>query len=221
MSDRDGAMWGDGSPRLNGDDYVVIRSFPNVTEAHLAAGVLESAGIAVQFGDEYASNLYPRGAPTGGVKLLVPRSAVAEAEAIFADRAEVVVFACVHNAGRSQMAAAFFNQLADPAKAYAISAGTRPAPSIHPEVIEVMCEVGIDLADAQPRELTGALSAAADYLITMGCGDECPHVPGVTRDDWPLDDPKGQPLDRVRAIRDDIHARVAALVAAEGWMPGN
>jgi low molecular weight phosphotyrosine protein phosphatase len=157
-----------------GDDYVVIRSFPNVTEAHLAAGVLESAGIAVQFGDEYASNLYPRGAPSGGVKLLVPRSAVAEAEAIFADRAEVVVFACVHNAGRSQMAAAFFNQLADPAKAYAISAGTRPGARIHPEVIEVMGEVGIDLADAQPRELTGALSAAADYLITMGCGDECP-----------------------------------------------
>jgi arsenate reductase len=221
MSNGEGAAWGDGSPRPNSEDYVVIRSFPNVTEAHLAAGLLESAGIAVQFSDEYAANLYPRGAPTGGVKLLVPRSAVAEAEAIFAERPEVVIFACVHNAGRSQMAASFFNQLADPAKAYAVSAGTRPGARVHPEVVDVMREVGIDLADAQPRELTGALSAAADYLVTMGCGEECPHVPGVTRDDWALDDPKGQPLDRVRAIRDDIHGRVASLLAAQGWRPGS
>jgi arsenate reductase len=206
---------------MNSDDYVVIRSFPNVTEAKLAAGLLESAGIEVQLGDEYAANLYPHGAPTGGVKLLVPRSAVAEAEAIFGEQPEVVIFACVRNAGRSQMAAAFFNQLADPTKAYAISAGTRPGARVHPEVVEVMGEVGIDLADAQPRELTGALAAAADYLVTMGCGEECPHVPGVTPDDWPLDDPKGQPLDRVRAIRDDIHGRVASLVAAQGWGRGS
>ena len=202
---------------LAGGGYVVIRSFPNVTEAELAAGLLKSAGIEVQFGDEYAANLYPRGAVTGGVKLWVPRTSVADAEAIFADQPEVVVFACVHNAGRSQMAEAFFNQLADPAKAYAISAGTRPTSRVHPEVVEAMREAGIDLSDAQPRELTDVLAATADYLVTMGCGEECPVVPGVIRADWALDDPKGQPLARVREIRDDIRRKVSELIAAEGW----
>ena len=125
------------------------------------------------------------------------------------------IFACVHNAGRSQIAAAFFNQLADPAKARALSAGTSPGDRVHPEVVAVMQEEGIDLSSARPQTLTTELSAGAQLLITMGCGDECPYVPGVRRDDWPLDDPKGQPVERVRAIRDDIRARVEALVAQE------
>ena len=126
-----------------------------------------------------------------------------------------VIFACVHNAGRSQMAAAFFNKLADPAKARALSAGTTPGDRVYPEVVAVMQEVGIDLSDARPKKLTSELAAEAQLLITMGCGDECPYVPGVRRDDWPLDDPRGQPVEHVRAIRDDIRARVERLVVQE------
>lgn len=129
---------------------------------------------------------------------------------------KTVIFACVHNAGRSQMAAAFFNKFADPAKAQALSAGTAPGDWVHPEVVAVMQEEGIDLSGARPRKLTTELAAEAQLLITMGCGDECPYVPGIRRDDWPLDDPRGQPVERVRAIRDDIRARVEALVAKEG-----
>jgi arsenate reductase len=128
-----------------------------------------------------------------------------------------VVFACVANAGRSQMAAAFFNQLADPRHARAVSAGTRPGVAVHPEVVTVMREVGVDLAHAQPRYLTTELASTAKMLITMGCGDECPLVPGVERDDWPLSDPKGQPLDDVRKIRDEIRARINALITEHGW----
>ena len=128
-----------------------------------------------------------------------------------------VIFACVHNAGRSQMAAAFFNTLADPAKAHGESAGTKPGDRVHPEVLDAMREIGIDLSSARPQLLTTELASRARHLITMGCGDECPYVPGVTRDDWPLDDPKGQPPDRVRQIRDEIRGRVAALIAREHW----
>jgi arsenate reductase (thioredoxin) len=123
-----------------------------------------------------------------------------------------VIFACVHNAGRSQMAAAFFNQLADGAKAEAVSAGTNPGERVHPEVLTVMREAGIDLSGAKPQKLTEALASEAQLLITMGCGDQCPYVPGLKRDDWPLRDPKGLPLEEVRAIRDEIRARVQALV---------
>lgn len=130
---------------------------------------------------------------------------------------KTVIFACVHNAGRSQMAAAFFNQLADPTRARALSAGTQPATHVHPQVVAVMREVGIDLGSAQPRLLTDALAAGAQLLVTMGCGESCPVVPGLRRDDWELPDPKGQSVERVRAIRDEIRARVARLLAAEGW----
>jgi arsenate reductase (thioredoxin) len=130
---------------------------------------------------------------------------------------KTVIFACVHNAGRSQMSAAFFNQLADPARARAISAGTQPAERVHPVVVEAMREEGLDLSGARPQRLTEALARDADLLITMGCGDECPYVPGLRRDDWPLSDPKGQALQQVRATRDDIRRRVAQLLAAEGW----
>ena len=128
-----------------------------------------------------------------------------------------VIFACVHNAGRSQMAAAFFNQLADPQRARAVSAGTQPGARVHPEVVLAMAELGFDLSDAQPRLLTDALAAEATWLVTMGCGEACPAVPGLKRDDWPLPDPKGQPPERVRQIRDEVRARVAAFVAAQGW----
>jgi arsenate reductase len=130
---------------------------------------------------------------------------------------EIVLFACVHNAGRSQMAAALFDALADPAKARALSAGTRPGPAVHPEVRDAMRELGIDLSSARPRLLTADLARGAQMLITMGCGEECPVVPGVERDDWALPDPKGRPMEEVRAIRDDIRTRVAALIASRGW----
>lgn len=128
-----------------------------------------------------------------------------------------IIFACVHNAGRSQMSAAFFNQLANPRKAIAISAGTHPADKVHPEVVVAMREVGIDVSAAKPRKLTEELARDAYLLITMGCGDECPYVPGLKRADWPLQDPKGQSADRVIQIRDDIRQRVSGLIAQEGW----
>ena len=128
-----------------------------------------------------------------------------------------VIFACVENAGRSQMAAALFNALADPAAARAVSAGTEPAERVHPAVEQVMRELGIELGDARPRHLTGDLVARADVLITMGCGEACPVVPGVPREDWPLPDPKDEPVERVREIRDQIRVRVEALIARSGW----
>ena len=124
-----------------------------------------------------------------------------------------VIFACVHNAGRSQMAAAFFNQLANREKAQAVSAGTEPGLRVHPEVLAVMQEVGIDLSNAKPQKLTDELAQDAQLLITMGCGDKCPYVPGLRRDDWPLRDPKGLPMDEVRAIRDEIKDRVQSLLS--------
>lgn len=126
------------------------------------------------------------------------------------------LFACIHNAGRSQMAAAWFNHLADPAKARGVSAGTEPGARVHPEVLAAMREVGIDLAAAVPRKLTDELARASALLITMGCGEACPVVPGLRREDWPLEDPKGKSVERVREIRDEIRARVANLIAREG-----
>ena len=127
-----------------------------------------------------------------------------------------VIFACVHNAGRSQMAAAFFNTLADPTKATGISAGTEPGLRIHPEVLFAMQEVGIDLSTAKPQKLTQELANDATLLVTMGCGDKCPYVPGLRRDDWPLRDPKGLPMEEVKVIRDDIKDRVQSLIEGEG-----
>ena len=123
-----------------------------------------------------------------------------------------VIFACVHNAGRSQMAAALFNERADAATARAVSAGTAPAARVHPEVVAVMREIGIDLDEAVPQKLTEDLARQADLLVTMGCGDACPYVPGLRTEDWPLPDPKGQPLERVRVIRDEIRRRVDGLL---------
>lgn len=131
-----------------------------------------------------------------------------------------VIFACIHNAGRSQMAAAWFNALADATKARALSAGTEPGTRVHPEVLEAMREVGIDLSAQKPRQLSDELARDAQLLITMGCGEQCPAIPGLKRDDWPLEDPKGKPVERVREIRDEVRARVSALLEREGWAPG-
>jgi arsenate reductase (thioredoxin) len=128
-----------------------------------------------------------------------------------------VLFACVHNAGRSQMAAAWFNLLADPSKARALSAGTDPGVQVHPEVVAVMKETGVDLSKAPITRLTTELARQAQWLITMGCGEQCPHVPDVNRDDWPIEDPKGRSPERVREIRDEIRRRVRTLLERQGW----
>lgn len=131
-----------------------------------------------------------------------------------------VIFACVHSAGRSQMSAAFFNAVADPALVRGVAAGTEPAARVHPEVVATMREAGLDLSEAKPRLLTLERASRATLLVTMGCGGSCPYVPGLEIVDWELADPKGQPPDRVRAIRDDIRNRVADLVRARGWGRG-
>jgi arsenate reductase (thioredoxin) len=128
-----------------------------------------------------------------------------------------VVFACVANAGRSQMAAAFFNKLADSERAYAVSAGTRPAHAVHSEVVTVMREAGVDLSHATPQYLSSNLCNDAHIVVTMGCGDECPLVPNVERDEWTIDDPKDQPIERVRQIRDQIKKCVSDLIRERKW----
>ena len=131
---------------------------------------------------------------------------------------KTVVFACVHNAGRSQMAAAFFNESTrrqggeSGLQMRAVSAGTSPAEHVHPEVVQAMREAGVDLSSARPQKLTLELARGADLLVTMGCGDMCPYIPGLEVEDWPLQDPKGKPIEAVRGIRDEIRARVEDLV---------
>jgi arsenate reductase (thioredoxin) len=122
-----------------------------------------------------------------------------------------VLFVCLHTAGRSQMSQALFERAAGDEHT-AMSAGTTPAQRVHPEVVEVMRELGIDLADRRPQLLTRELAADADIVVTMGCGDECPFIPGKRYIDWDLPDPKGRPIDEVRATRDEITRRVRALI---------
>ena len=130
-----------------------------------------------------------------------------------------VLFVCLHNAGRSQMSAALFERAAE-GRHSASSAGTTPAERVHPEVVEVMREVGLDVADRVPRRLTPELAEQANVVVTMGCGDECPYIPGKRYVDWDLEDPKGRSLDEVRATREDIAGRVARLVAElDGYAP--
>jgi arsenate reductase (thioredoxin) len=131
---------------------------------------------------------------------------------------KTVIFACVHSAGRSQMATAWFNHLIDKGVARAVAAGTEPADRVHPVAIEAMAEVGIDISNAKPQLLTEALVRECAGLITMGCGEKCPVAPaGVLRDDWQLRDPKGKPVEEVRTIRDEIKDRVLTLIDAQGW----
>lgn len=128
-----------------------------------------------------------------------------------------VLFACVHNAGRSQIAAAWFNRLADPARAHAESAGTQPADRVHPAVVDAMREVGIELSAARPQPLTETLARDASLLVTLGCGEECPYVPGLEVVDWPVADPKDRPVEEIRAIRDELRDRVVSLIADRHW----
>jgi arsenate reductase len=123
-----------------------------------------------------------------------------------------ILFVCLHNAGRSQMSQALFEHAAD-GRHTALSAGTTPAEHVHPEVIEVMRELGIDLAGRRPQLLTRELAEQADVVVTMGCGDTCPYIPGKRCIDWDLADPKGQPLREIRATRDDIQQKITALAA--------
>ncbi len=123
-----------------------------------------------------------------------------------------VLFACVHNAGRSQIAAALFNKYADPGKARAISAGTHPADRVHPEVVTAMKARGIDLSAKTPQRLTPELASTANWLITMGCGDECPVVPGIRRADWAIPDPKGQTPEGVAGVIDTIDNLVRSFI---------
>ena len=122
------------------------------------------------------------------------------------------LFVCLHNAGRSQMSEALFSRAAE-GRHEARSAGTTPAERVHPEVVEAMAELGIDLSDRQPHKLSRADAEWADVVVTMGCGDECPYIPGKRYLDWDLEDPKGQSLEAVRETRDEIERRVQALVA--------
>ena len=122
-----------------------------------------------------------------------------------------VLFVCLHNAGRSQMSQALFEQAAN-GRHTALSAGTTPGERVHPEVVDVMRELGINIADRKPQLLTRELAQQADIVITMGCGDQCPYLPGKRYIDWDLPDPKGRPVDEVRATRDEIASRVTALL---------
>jgi protein-tyrosine-phosphatase len=122
-----------------------------------------------------------------------------------------VLFVCLHNAGRSQMSQALFQRAASD-RHTAISAGTTPAEHVHPEVVEAMRELNIDLADRKPQLLTRGLAEQADLVVTMGCGDACPYIPGKRYIDWDLPDPKGRPLADVRTTREEISRRIAALL---------
>lgn len=124
-----------------------------------------------------------------------------------------VLFVCVHNAGRSQMAAGFLQDLAGD-RIEVLSAGSRPGTTVNPVAVQAMAEIGIDIASAQPKILTADAVEASDVVITMGCGDECPYYPGKRYEDWVLDDPAGQDLVVVRRVRDDIRGRVEQLIAS-------
>lgn len=124
-----------------------------------------------------------------------------------------VLFVCLHNAGRSQMSQALFERAAD-GRHTALSAGTTPAEHIHPEVVEVMRELDIELSDHTPQLLTRRLAERADVIVTMGCGEECPYIPGKRYIDWELPDPKGRPRAEVRATRNEIERRVSELLVS-------
>ncbi len=130
---------------------------------------------------------------------------------------QLVLFVCTHNKGRSQIANAFFNQLADPEKARSISAGLEPVAAVQAEVVEVMREVDIDLSNVRPIELTGRMLTDLNFLVTLGCPERCPTIPPSRRQDWNLRDPSNLTVDEVRGLRDEIRALVGALIEEKGW----
>jgi protein-tyrosine-phosphatase len=131
----------------------------------------------------------------------------------------VVLFVCVHNAGRSQMALGWLNHLAG-GRAVGLSGGSAPAPAINPAAVEAMAEVGIDISREQPKRSTDVMVRTADVVVTMGCGDTCPIFPGKRYEDWILDDPAGKPVEEVRPVRDEIGRRVSELLTSLGVQPG-
>jgi protein-tyrosine-phosphatase len=150
--------------------------------------------------------------PTLAEKLTVQRlDALAQAEGKVAKRVPEVLFVCVGNAGRSQMAAALTRHHAG-TRVHIRTGGSNPHEAIYPEVVQVMTEAGLSLEEEFPKPLTNEVLAAADVVVTMGCGESCPILPGRRYEDWAIDDPAGQPVERVRAIRDEIHQRVHALL---------
>ncbi|MDP1820522.1 MAG: arsenate reductase ArsC [Acidimicrobiales bacterium] len=134
------------------------------------------------------------------------------------DREPVVLFLCVHNAGRSQMALGWFRHFAA-GRASGLSGGSEPAAQVNPAAVEAMAEVGIDIASEQPTQWTADMVGSADVVVTMGCGDACPYVPGTRYEDWPLDDPAGRGVEAVRPIRDEIEQRVRTLLTDLGVAP--
>jgi glycerol uptake facilitator-like aquaporin/protein-tyrosine-phosphatase len=167
--------------------------------------------IAAQIGGSIAATVLIRwlipSLPETAEDILLPHQSEQELK--------TYLFACVHNAGRSQMAAALFNLYADRSGCLAISAGTDPADHVHPQVVQVMREIGVDLSSVSPQKLTPNLAKTASVLVTMGCGEACPFVPNLRTIDWALPDPKGQSLEAVRAIRDEIHDRVKELICSQ------
>ncbi len=141
--------------------------------------------------------------------------ALAHSEGTMAKTVPEVLFVCVHNAGRSQMAAALLNKRAE-GRVHVRSAGSAPAGSLNPAVVEAMSELGLDTSQEFPKPLTDEFVQDADVVITMGCGDACPIYPGKRYEDWQLDDPAGQPIETVRRIRDDLDSRVQQLLAQLG-----
>jgi arsenate reductase len=153
--------------------------------------------------------LYPGVGPAEAAEVVIPHDRPVEG----IDPMSTVLFVCLNNAGRSQMSQARFERAADGAH-HALSAGSVADPDghVHPQVVEVMAELGIDLSDRRPQRLTQELAEQADVVVTMGCGDACPYIPGKRYIDWDLPDPSGRPVHEVRAIRDDIERRVVDLV---------
>jgi arsenate reductase (thioredoxin) len=167
--------------------------------------------IAAQFASALAATLLFRklipSLPQAAQNILMPHEP--------SEGVRTYLFACIHNAGRSQMAAALFNLYADGRRCRAISAGTQPDVRVHAVVVEVMQEIGVDLRAAKPQKLTADLAKACSVLVTMGCGEACPFVPGLKTLEWEIPDPKGQPLEIVREIRDDLHEKVTRLIQAD------
>jgi len=203
------AYWFTASTSFANPAVTLARAFSNTFAGIRLVDV--PAFVAAQFVGALAATalfrwLLPHDLAREAPKVLVPHPSDKKELAM-----KTYIFACVHNAGRSQMAAAFFNLYAE-SGCRALSAGTMPGERVHPEVVQVMQEIEIDLRHSKPQKLTDEIAQTADVLVTMGCGEACPLVPGLRIIDWSIPDPKGRPLDAVRQIRDQIHEQVRTLL---------
>jgi protein-tyrosine-phosphatase len=202
---------------LNPDQHLALRSAATNLRAHFA-GTISPETIELFLETSY-DQFAERARFTHFLPLIAERSArqrltaLARLEGKADEGVPIVLFLCVHNAGRSQMALGWFNRLAD-GRAIGWSGGSEPSSEINPSVVEAMREVGIDVAGEYPKPWTDEILRAADVVVTMGCGDACPIFPGKRYEDWQLDDPAGRGLDEVRPIRDAIGERVRGLLAS-------